>query len=141
MSDIKSKRPISPYLTIYNIFGNKNLTSNLSFLNRFTGIINAVGLIFFSLWLVGAATSVGGEETFLFIITNGLFHGFWAIFGYTGLFLLSIAGFYHILNGIRYLIFDLGLCLELPQVKKTGIIVLTSLAILVACCWLLVVIF
>ncbi|MFV0321728.1 MAG: succinate dehydrogenase, cytochrome b556 subunit [Alphaproteobacteria bacterium] len=139
MSDIKAKRPISPYLTIYNIFGNPGLTSNLSILNRITGMVNAAGLVFFTLWLVGAAFSVGSAEpSILYKITNGLFEGGWAILGYTGLFLWSICGFYHILDGIRYLIFDLGYGFEKKQIFKSGLTVLIALAVSVILVWLIV---
>ncbi len=82
MSDIKAKRPISPYLTVYNIFGNPGLTSNLSFMNRATGMVNAAGLVFFTLWLVGAAFSTPSNPSLLYTCTNGLFQGGWAFIGY-----------------------------------------------------------
>lgn len=141
MSDIKANRPISPYLTIYKIFPNPRLTSNLSFLNRATGMVNAAGLVFFTLWLMGAAFSTEGNPSLLFKCLNGLFEGWWGIIGYFGLFLWSICGFYHILDGIRYLIFDLGYGFSRPMIKKSGIIVLISLAVSVILTWLLVLIF
>ncbi|MFV0431738.1 MAG: succinate dehydrogenase, cytochrome b556 subunit [Alphaproteobacteria bacterium] len=141
MSDIKAKRPISPYLTIYNIFGNPGLTSNLSFLNRATGMVNAAGLVFFTLWIVGAAFSVGSAEpSLLYKITNSLFEGWLGVLGYAGLFVWSICGFYHILDGIRYLIFDLGYGFEKQQIFKSGLVVLISLAVVVVLLWLTVLI-
>ncbi len=141
MSDIKAKRPISPYLTVYNIFGNPGLTSNLSFLNRATGMVNAFGLVFFTLWLVGAAFSTPNDPSLLYTCTNGLFEGGWSIIGLFGLFLWSICGFYHILDGIRYLIFDMGYGFSKPMIKKTGQMVLVALAVSVILTWLLVLIF
>ncbi len=138
MSEIKSKRPISPYLSVYNIFGNPGLTSNLSFMNRATGMVNAAGLVFFTLWIVGAAFSTSQNPHFLYVITNGLFEGSWAILGYLGLFVWSICGFYHILDGIRYLIFDLGYGFEKQTIYKSGLAVLIALAICVAITWLIV---
>ncbi len=138
MSEIKSKRPISPYLSVYNIFGNPGLTSNLSFMNRATGMVNAAGLVFFTLWIVGAAFSSPGNPSLLYSLTSGLFKGGWSILGYLGLFVWSICGFYHILDGIRYLIFDLGYGFEKQTIKKSGMAVLISLAALVALVWLIV---
>lgn len=114
----KPRRPISPHLQIYNIFS-AQLTSGPSFLNRATGIVLAVGLIYMCIWLFTAALGEVYYDYFLRFITS------W--FGYLSLLGISLCFFYHLINGIRFLIFDLGYMITKKAVFVSGMymIVLT----------------
>ena len=121
---MENKRPISPHLQVYNIFS-KEMTSGPSFLNRATGIILTVGLIYFAAWLITAAIGQGAYNIFLAFITS------W--FGWLSLFGFSCAFFYHLVNGLRFLIFDLGYFLTKRSMFLTGwgMVLITALLVII----------
>jgi succinate dehydrogenase / fumarate reductase cytochrome b subunit len=89
-------RPLSPHLGYYR----PGLGSVTSILHRITGAILAVGLLAFAYWLIALATDAAAYAT-----AQGLFAS------PLGLLLLSgwtFAFFYHLLNGVRHLIWDSG---------------------------------
>ncbi|MDR2007537.1 MAG: succinate dehydrogenase, cytochrome b556 subunit [Alphaproteobacteria bacterium] len=109
---MENKRPISPHLQIYNIFS-KDMTSGPSFLNRITGIISAFGLIYLTVWLVCLAMGDIYYEYFIWFITS------W--FGYLSLIGFTFAFYYHLINGLRFLIFDLGYWLSRKSMFISGV--------------------
>lgn len=109
---MENKRPISPHLQIYNIFS-KDMTSGPSFLNRITGIISAVGLVYLTAWLFCAAMGETYYDYYLWFITS------W--FGYLSLVGFTFAFYYHLINGMRFLIFDLGFWLTKKEMFLTGV--------------------
>jgi len=109
------RRPISPHLQIYNIFS-AQLTSGPSFLNRATGMGLAVGLIYLCAWLFMLSLGEIYYNYFLKFITS------W--FGYLSLLGISLCFFYHLINGIRFLIFDLGYMITKRAVFISGIYML-----------------
>ena len=116
------KRPISPHLQVYNIFS-KELTSGPSFLNRLTGMALTAGLLYVVAWLFCMGMGQEYYDMYLAFITS------W--FVYLSLFGLSCAFYYHLVNGCRILIFDLGYCLTKKELFLTGLgmILLTVLCI------------
>jgi succinate dehydrogenase / fumarate reductase, cytochrome b subunit len=101
-------RPLSPHLGIYRW----QLGSTLSILHRFTGLGLAVGLAALSYWLVALA---GGEATYAaaarwFACPVGLA----LLIGWT------FAFFYHLLNGVRHLFWDVGYGFERAQRHASG---------------------
>jgi succinate dehydrogenase / fumarate reductase cytochrome b subunit len=120
----KRARPLSPHLGIYK----PQLTSMLSILHRMTGIALSFGSIVFVFWLAALA---GGPETYA---SFGGYAETWVgqiiLFGLTGCF------FYHLCNGIRHLLWDAGLFLDLPGAYKTGRIVVGASVILTLLVWL-----
>lgn len=113
-------RPMSPHLQIYK----PQLTSILSILHRGTGIVLALGTLLVTYWLAAVA---GGEESFN---TANAILGSW--FGKMVLFGWTWALFYHLANGIRHLMWDVGFGFDLPTVYLTGkIVVAVSFALTV----------
>ena len=107
----QSNRPLSPHLTIYR----PQLTSVSSILIRITGnaLIFCVFLIIW--WLFAAATS---EQYFIFadaILTS------W--FGELVLLCSLWAIWYHFLGGVRHLIWDRAIGLDLKTAEIFGWIV------------------
>lgn len=106
-----SKRPMSPYmLGPYYRF---QLTSALSIVNRLTGVfMSVVSAPLLLCWLVALAT---GEAAF-----SGLSAFLGSILG--KLFILaSVFSFsFHLLGGIRHLIWDAGWMMEMEQVNLSG---------------------
>jgi len=119
-------RPLSPHLQIYKW----QLTSIMSIGHRASGIALSFGSFLIVIWLVALAT---GPENF-FLVNNIISH--W--FGQFVLFGFSVVLFYHMLNGIRHLSWDLGYGFELSTVYKTGYSVLVLAIILTTITWLAV---
>lgn len=120
------ERPISPHLQIYK----PQISSTLSILHRATGIALGVGMLLLTWWLVGAAS--GAEP---FAVVNGFIRswlGRLIMFGFT------FAFFYHLLNGIRHLGWDLLMGLDVPTMTKTGWAVVYGSIGLTILCWIAV---
>lgn len=114
----QGQRPLSPHLQVYK----PQITSVLSIFHRMTGVAMGGGMLLITWWLLAAAY---GPEAY------AVFHGFAASF----LGQLIIAGFvwclcYHLCNGIRHLIWDLGLGFDLESVTKSGILTLAASTVL-----------
>lgn len=118
-------RPLSPHLQIYK----PQITSGTSIFHRFTGIGLAVGTVVLVWWLWSAAA---GEEAFE--AANGFIgspFGMLLMFGWTA------ALFYHLLNGIRHLAWDLGHGLELEQAEASGWGVVIGTGVLTVLAWII----
>ena len=102
------QRPLSPHLQVYN----PQLTSVLSITHRATGVLLAIGAFALMAWLLAAA---GGGEGF------ALFNQCAASLpGKLALLAITVSPVYHLLNGIRHLLWDIGWGFELPQVYASG---------------------
>ncbi len=116
-------RPLSPHLQVYR----PQLTSVLSITHRATGILLSLGSVFLAAWLISAAM---GEEAFNCI--NGM-AGAW--YGQILLLGWSYALFFHLCNGIRHLVWDAGVGLELKTAYISGYIVVAVSALLTLAVW------
>jgi succinate dehydrogenase / fumarate reductase cytochrome b subunit len=95
-----------------------------SFFNRITGGILSVGLIAFIYWLMAVA---GGARSYV-RAHEILGSGFFKLI-YAG---LLVAFCYHLVAGIRHLVWDTGRGLERAQSKRSaGIVVAASIALVV----------
>ena len=120
----KFKRPISPHLTIHK----KVQTALLSILHRATGILLSIGTVFLVLWLFLLAIGEQYFELLYFFYDNALFNII--------LFLWSFAILYHLINGLRYLIWSIGYGIELNNVHRTGYLVLFITLLSTTLLWL-----
>jgi succinate dehydrogenase / fumarate reductase cytochrome b subunit len=116
-------RPLSPHLQIYN----PQITSVLSILHRMMGVGLSFGSVFLIYWLSAAAY---GPDAFA--RAQGFF-GSWI--GQLILLGLTFSLFYHLANGIRHLIWDVGLGFEMPMLRATGIVVVITAFGLTALTW------
>lgn len=116
-------RPLSPHLQIYRW----QWTMALSILHRVTGVALAVGALMLVCWLVALAD---GPDSFA-AIQN--FLASW--FGRLLLFGWTWALTYHLLAGIRHLVWDTGNCLELSEAQVSGYLVVAGSAILTIVVW------
>ena len=109
MADVnRGNRPLSPHLSIYR----PQLTSITSILTRITGNALIVSALMIVWWFLAAAT---GEEYFAF--ANGFVTSWFGdlVLG------LSVWGlWYHTLAGIRHLIWDNAMGLEIEAATKLG---------------------
>lgn len=119
------QRPLSPHLQVYK----PQLTSMLSILHRATGMFLSLGAFVLAAWLLAVAGGSEGFDRFSAAAGSPL-----------GLALLLATLFslvYHLLNGIRHLLWDIGWGLEIPRVYATGwTVVGLSLVLTVLVAWL-----
>ena len=120
-------RPTSPYML--GQYYRLQLTSFTSFLHRVTGAYLALGILALVYWLIAAAT--GPTEFDQAQAIAGSVIGRLALFLWTGAF------FYHLLNGIRHLVWDAGWGFSLPAAYRTGWTVLIGSAVLTLIAWAL----
>ena len=118
-------RPLSPHLQVYR----PQLTSMLSILHRLTGLELGVGTLLLTWWLVAAAA---GPEAFA---SAQSFLASWL--GRLVLLGFSYSLFYHLLNGIRHLMWDMGRGFELKAVHASGWAVVGLSLVLTLLAWIL----
>ena len=123
MSD--SKNPLSPHLQIYRW----HISSLLSITHRISGVINLLSLILIFFWLL--VLSFDQSIYKLFLLMANSFFGKFILIGFTW----SMT--FHVLSGIRHLIWDLGYGFEIITAKISGIIVIISSFILTIIFWLI----
>jgi len=124
----QASRPLSPHLQIYRWY----LTMALSIAHRVTGAGLAVGLFLLTWWLMALAGGPDSFATVQAVMDN--FLGGLVLFGFT-LFL-----FYHTLNGIRHLVWDLGYGLDKLAAYQSSIVVVAGSAILTLLTWITILI-
>jgi len=114
------QRPLSPHLQVYK----PQLTMVLSIVHRGTGVLLGLAAFVLAAWLISIAGD--GDAFAMFNAFAGSLAG--------KLVLIAIAGSlaYHLLNGIRHLLWDIGWGYELPQAQASGLVVL-GLALAVTC--------
>ena len=122
------ERPLSPHLSIYRM---SRYTLLSSFANRLAGLATSVGLLILTYWLVAAARgpvayAQAGER-----LASPL-----ARLTYAALLLALV---YHLVAGIRHLIWDTGRGLERRQSQKSawaiGLVTLVLVAALGYWAW------
>tara|TARA_B100001750_G_C14965525_1_gene330379 strand:+ start:55 stop:441 length:387 start_codon:yes stop_codon:yes gene_type:complete len=123
MSD--SKNPLSPHLQIYRW----HISSLLSITHRISGVINLLSLILIFFWLLVLSFDQSIYKLFLLMVNS--FFGKFILIGFTW----SMT--FHVLSGIRHLIWDLGYGFEIKTAKISGIIVIISSFILTIIFWLI----
>jgi len=110
MSD--SKNPLSPHLQIYRW----HVSSLLSITHRISGVINLLALILIFFWLLALSLGESNYELLLLLINS--FVGKFVLIGFTW----SMS--FHILSGIRHLVWDLGYGFEIKTANISGLIVI-----------------
>jgi succinate dehydrogenase / fumarate reductase, cytochrome b subunit len=126
MADVnRGNRPLSPHLSIYR----PQLTSITSILTRITGNAMLVAALLIVWWFLAASTSAEAFATADGFITS------W--FGNLVMFLSLWGLWYHTLAGVRHLIWDNAIGLDLETAYKLGYgviggsVVLTLLTVIV----------
>ena len=120
-----NQNPISPHLQIYRW----HISSLLSITHRISGVINLFALILIFFWLLVLSLGESNYEFFLLVINS--FIGKFILIGFTW----SMS--FHILSGIRHLVWDMGYGFEIKTANISGIIVIISSLILTIIFWLL----
>ena len=119
-----SKNPLSPHLQIYRW----HISSLLSITHRISGVINLLALILIFFWLLFLSFGENNYELFISIINS--FFGKFILIGFTWSMI------FHLLSGIRHLVWDLGYGFEIKIANISGIIVIIFSFILTVVFWL-----
>ena len=120
-----SNNPLSPHLQIYRW----HISSLLSITHRISGVINLLALILIFFWIVVLSLGENSYELFLLIINS--FFGKFILIGFTW----SMS--FHLLSGIRHLVWDMGYGFEIKTANISGIIVIILSLVLTIIFWLL----
>ncbi|MEM8985576.1 MAG: succinate dehydrogenase, cytochrome b556 subunit [Pseudomonadota bacterium] len=118
-----AERPLSPHLQIYRW----TMTMATSIIHRATGMAMMAGTVLLAFWLVSAAM---GPEAYAF--AQGLFgspFGLFVLFGYT------YVVFFHMLNGLRYMFWDLGHGFNPQFADMTGTVAVAAAGVLTLLTW------
>lgn len=109
MADVnRGNRPLSPHLTIYR----PQMTSISSILTRITGNALLVAVIMIIWWLLAAASSEAAFDRANAFVTS------W--FGDLVMLLSLLGLWYHLLAGVRHLIWDAGYGLDIETAERMG---------------------
>ena len=121
-------RPLSPHLSVYKF----KYTMVTSILNRFTGAGLSVGLLLLVYWLTAVAAGPQAQMRAGRILSLPLMKLLYVA--------LVVAFSYHLIAGIRHLIWDTGRGLEREQARRSAwLIAVASVAlmlIIIYCAWL-----
>jgi succinate dehydrogenase / fumarate reductase cytochrome b subunit len=104
----RGNRPLSPHLSIYR----PQLTSMTSILTRITGNAMLISALLIVWWFLAASSSPE-----YYAVANGFLTSWFGDIIMT----LSVLGlWYHTLAGVRHLIWDMGIGLDIPTAEKMG---------------------
>jgi len=120
-----NQNPLSPHLQIYRW----HISSLISITHRISGVINLFTLILIFFWLLFLSLGESNYELFLLMINS--FIGKFILIGFTW----SMS--FHLLSGIRHLVWDFGYGFEIKTANISGIIVIISSLVLTVIFWLL----
>lgn len=119
-------RPISPHLSVYKM---SRYSLATSILNRFTGVGLSVGLVLLVYWLTSVAGGAVAQARAAQLLSLPLMKPVYAA---------CIGAFcYHLVAGIRHLVWDTGRGLERAQSQRSAYLVVAVsivLTLLVAYC-------
>lgn len=118
-------RPLSPHLSVYRM---SRYTLATSIFNRFTGVGLSLGLLLLVYWLMAVASGAQAQARATHLLSLPL-----AKLVYAAL----IVGYcYHLVAGIRHLVWDTGRGLERAQSQRSAwLVVLVSIALMLALGW------
>jgi succinate dehydrogenase / fumarate reductase cytochrome b subunit len=102
------ERPLSPHLSVYKF----KYTLVTSIANRFAGFVLSVGLLILVYWLVSLAAGARAYAQARGILSLGVFKPIY--------FLLLAAFVYHLVAGVRHLVWDCGLGLERASARRSA---------------------
>lgn len=118
-------RPLSPFLHY-----RWQYTMTLSFMHRVTGVLLSLGFLLLVYWLAAAAAGAGRYAAAVAALSSPLAQPvlFGAVFAFC----------YHLLNGIRHLVWDTAHGFELRTARRSGWAVAIGAVVLGLIVWLFV---
>ena len=119
-----SGRPLSPHISIYRW----PITMTVSILHRATGVAMSLGLIVMAIWLLSAATGADQYEQVVAALST--------IPGQILLIGWSFSFFFHLMNGVRHLVWDTGRGFQVQQANASAWFVVVMATVLNLGFWL-----
>ena len=119
------QRPLSPHLQVYKL----PLTALMSISHRITGAGLAVGTVLVAAFLVSAAMGEAEYDYVMKLATSPI--------GKIVMFLWSAALYFHMCNGIRHMIWDIGKNFDKDMAMRSNFYVLIFAVLLTLLTWLL----
>ena len=125
MTEKIKTRPLSPHLSIYK----PQISSILSIMHRISGAYLFIGILILAWWIIlGVYSSFNPDIVYWGFLLN-------SFFGKLLILAWTLALFYHLLNGIRHLFWDMGKGFEIKTMNRTGILVLLLTIVLTFVSW------
>ena len=119
-------RPLSPHLSVYRM---SRYTLATSIFNRFTGVGLSLGLLLLTYWLMAVAAGARDYARALTLLSSA---GAKLVYA-----LLIVAFCYHLVAGIRHLVWDTGRGLERAQSQRSAyLVVAVSIVLMLVLAWL-----
>lgn len=115
-----STRPLSPHLSVYRM---SRYTLATSIANRFTGVALSLGLLLLVYWLMAVAGGPHSYARAMRVLTTPLAQLVYAA--------LVAAFCYHLVAGLRHLVWDTGHGLERAQSQRSAWVVIAVSVVLV----------
>jgi len=113
-------RPLSPHLSVYRM---SRYTLVTSIANRFTGVALSLGLPLLVYWLMAVAGGPRSYAIAMRVLTTPLAQLVYAA--------LVVAFCYHLVAGLRHLVWDTGQALERAQSQRSAWVVIAVTVVLV----------
>ncbi len=120
---VTDNRPLSPHLQVYR----PQLTSVMSISHRISGILLSLGMVVVVLWVLALASGPEAFERINSLLATPI--------GLVAMLVWTFSLFYHLLNGIRHLLWDAGWLLDLRGAYASGWIVLVASVVMTAVVW------
>jgi succinate dehydrogenase cytochrome b subunit len=120
-----TERPLSPHLSVYRMWRYTLLTS---ILNRATGLALSAGLILLVYWLVAIASGPAAYRGARDVLSLGVLKA---------VYVFVLATFsYHLVAGLRHLIWDTGHGIEREQAKRSSLLLaIVSILLFAGLAW------
>lgn len=119
------ERPLSPHLQVWRW----HITMWTSILHRASGVALYVGALIVAGWAVSLASGPEAYATFKAVLGSPL--GKLVMFG------LTLAVFYHLANGVRHVVWDLGHGLDVKSANATAVLVLAFTVAATVAVWVI----
>jgi len=113
-------RPLSPHLSVYRM---SRYTLATSITNRFTGVALSLGLLLLVYWLMAVAGGPHSYARATRLLSTPLAQLVYAA--------LVVAFCYHLVAGLRHLVWDTGHALERAQSQRSAWVVVAVTVVLV----------
>lgn len=117
------ERPLSPHLSVYRW----QVQMVTSILHRATGVVLTLGALLIAWGLLALASGPAAWADFIGFARSPL--GFLVLFGWTWAFA------YHLLNGIRHLLQDMGKAVRVEQFVTSSWVAIIGSLVLTALMW------
>ena len=118
-------RPLSPHLQVYRL----PFTALTSISHRISGVLLSGGALVLVYWVVAAAAGPQAYATASSILSSLPVQAL--------IFLWTFVLFYHLCNGIRHLVWDVGYGFDLKTAQRSGQIASGAAAALTLIAWLI----